>query len=66
MYQRIDLEKIGGFKKNGSEKGFRMKKLWLFEKKLVDVAGKVRECAGMKKSAPTKWRLEPKTSTLLK
>jgi hypothetical protein len=52
VYQRIDLEKIGGFKKNGSEKGFRMKKLWLFEKKLVDVAGKVRECAGMKKKNP--------------
>ena len=64
MFQWIELEKLGCFKKNGSEKGFRMKKLWPFEKKIVEVAGKVRESAGMK-NPPKKWRLEPKTSTLL-
>jgi hypothetical protein len=40
VFQWIDLEKLGCLKKNGSEKGFRMKKLWLFEKKIVEVAGK--------------------------
>ena len=57
MFQWIDLEKLGCFKKNGSEKGFRMKKLWLFEKKIVEVAGKVRECAGMKKKRPHKMEI---------
>jgi hypothetical protein len=45
VVQWIDLEKIGGFKKNGSEKGFRMKKLWLFEKKLLTLPAK---CANVR------------------
>jgi len=59
VFQWIDLEKLGCFKKNGSEKGFRMKKLWLL-KKIVEVAGKVRECAGMKKTPPQNGDLNPR------
>jgi hypothetical protein len=45
VFQWIDLEKLGCFKKNGSEKGFRMKKLWLFEKKLWTLPAK---CANVR------------------
>jgi len=40
VFQWIDLEKLGWFKKNGSENGFQMKKLWLLEKKLLKLLTK--------------------------
>ena len=41
-----DLEKLGLLKKNGSENGFRMKKLWLFEEKLMKAPTK---CGNVRK-----------------
>ena len=60
MFQWIDLEKLGWFKKNGSENGFRMKKLWLFEKTVVEDADEVQECAEMKNLPPQKGDLNPR------